>query len=405
MTGPLAGVRVLEVGTYVFVPSAAAVLADWGADVLKVEHPRYGDPVRNTSAWGVPANVDGVAHLFEFSNRGKRSIGLDITTDEGRDLLMRLVDSADVFLTNLLPPTQRKLGIEPSDILGRNARIVFGRGTAQGPRGPQADRGGFDGITFWGRSGAAIGATSRDQAFPTPMPGPGFGDLQTGVALAGGIAAALVKRASTGNGVVVDVSLMSAGLWAMGMTISGTSVMGADELPHQDHFASSNPLTNVYRTKDAEYIALGFLQADRYWPEFCLVTDRLDLISDSRFATAEDRSAHATECIATLDDLFAQHDLAEWKAILARQEGQWDVLLKAGRVVHDEQAIANQFVQQVQHEGLGSITLVPAPAQFDGVVTELGRAPKHGEDTDDVLAALGCDDATIQALRDRGVVG
>jgi len=106
-----------------------------------------------------------------------------------------------------------------------------------------------------------------------------------------------------------------------------------------------------------------------------------------------------------LDDLFAQHDLAEWKAILARQEGQWDVLLKAGRVVHDEQAIANQFVQQVQHEGLGSITLVPAPAQFDGVVTELGRAPKHGEDTDDVLAALGCDDATIQALRDRGVVG
>jgi len=405
VAGPLAGVRVLEVGTYVFVPSSAAVLADWGADVLKIEHPRYGDPVRRTSAWGVPAEVEGVAHLFEFSNRGKRSIGLDITTDEGRDILLRLVDGVDVFLTNLLPATQRKLGIEPADILARNPRIVYGRGSAQGPRGPQADRGGFDGITFWGRSGAAIGATAPDQAFPTPMPGPGFGDLQTGMALAGGVAAALYKRSVTGEGVVVDVSLMSAGLWAMGMTISGASVLGADELPHQDHFASGNPLTNVYRTRSGEFIALGFLQSDRYWPEFCHVADRLDWIADPRFATADDRKVHATECITMLDELFAQHDLAEWTAILGRQEGQWDVLLKAGRVIDDEQALANEFVQQVEHDGFGAITLVPAPAQFNGEVSELGRAPKLGANTDEVLASLGCDAELIADLRARGIVG
>jgi crotonobetainyl-CoA:carnitine CoA-transferase CaiB-like acyl-CoA transferase len=405
VSGPLDGVRVLEVASYVFVPAAAAVLADWGADVLKVEHPAGGDPARTTAAWGVPASVNGVSHIFEVANRGKRAIGLDIASAEGKEILLSLVDEADVFLTNLLPAARRKLGIEPEDIMSRNPRVIYGRGTAQGPRGALAGRGGFDGITYWGRSGAAIGATTPGQEFPSPMPGPGFGDMQSGMALAGGISAALYTRERTGRGVLVDCSLMSAGLWAMSMTVSGTSVLDVDELPYQGHEESPNPLTNVYRTKDGHFIALGFLQADKYWPEFCLAVDRLEWIADERFTTMEDRRVNSAACVRLLDELFGERTLADWEGVLSGQDGQWDVFLKGGRVRFDEQVQDNEFAQLVEHEGDGKIVLVPAPAQFDGTVTRVGRAPAPGADTDEVLTVHGFDDESIADLRARGVVG
>ena len=404
MTTPLKGVRVLEVAIYAFVPSATAMLADWGADVLKVEHPVTGDPGRNTAAWGVPAEVNGVSHLWEVANRGKRAIALDIATPEGKEILLQLVDESDVFVTNFLPPARRKLGIEPEDILARNPRIVYARGSAQGPRGELAERGGFDAISYWGRSGAAIGVTPPDHEFPLTMPGPGFGDLQAGVAMAGGISAALFKREKTGEGLVVDVSLMSMGLWAMGMTISGTSVLDVDALPHQSHAGSTNPLVNQYRTKDGHIVALAFLQSDRYWPEFCILVDRLDWLADERFTDAAAREVHRTECIELLEELFAQKTLEEWTPLLAQQDGQWDVLLPAGQVRRDAQAQANGYVQCVQHDGDGKIVLVPAPAQFDGEVPQLGRAPSLGADTDDVLRARGLDDHAIADLRARGIV-
>jgi crotonobetainyl-CoA:carnitine CoA-transferase CaiB-like acyl-CoA transferase len=404
MTAPLEGVRVLEVAIYAFVPSATAMLADWGADVLKVEHPVTGDPGRNTAAWGVPAEVHGVSHLWEVANRGKRAIALDIATAEGKDILLQLVDESDVFVTNFLPPARRKLGIEPEDILARNPRIIYARGSAQGPRGLLAERGGFDAISYWGRSGAAIGVTPPDHEFPLAMPGPGFGDLQAGVAMAGGISTALYKREKTGEGMVVDVSLMSMGLWAMGMTISGTSVLDVDALPHQHHAGSTNPLVNQYRTKDGHIVALAFLQSDRYWPELCILVDKLDWLADERFTDAAAREVHRVECIELLEELFAEKTLDEWQELLAQQDGQWDVLLPAGQVQHDAQAQANGYVQCVQHDGRGKVVLVPAPAQFDGEVPELGRAPTLGADTDDVLRARGLGDAAIEDLRARGIV-
>jgi crotonobetainyl-CoA:carnitine CoA-transferase CaiB-like acyl-CoA transferase len=405
VSGPLDGVRVVEVASFVFVPASAAILADWGAEVIKVEHPEWGDPVRRVSAWGVPAAVNGVGHLFEVTNRGKRAVGIDINAPEGREILMSLVDTADVFVTNLLPAARSKLGIEPDDILGRNPRIVYGRGTAQGPRGPLAAKGGFDGITYWGRSGAAVGVTPPGSEFPSPMPGPGFGDLQSGMALAGGIGAALFQRERTGTGTVVDVSLISAGLWAMGMSVSGASVLDVDELPAADRTETANPLTNVYRTKDGHFVALGFLQADRYWAELCILVERLEWVVDERFDTMESRAANSKACVQMLDELFAERTLAEWEDLLSRQQGQWDVFLKAGEVRHDEQVLANEFAQLVEHEGDGKVVLVPAPAQFGGEVTQLGRGPALGADTDVLLAELGIDEAAVADLRSRKIVG
>jgi crotonobetainyl-CoA:carnitine CoA-transferase CaiB-like acyl-CoA transferase len=404
MTAPLEGVRVLEVAIYAFVPSAAAILADWGADVLKVEHPVTGDPGRMTAAWGVPADVNGISHLWEVPNRGKRAMTLDLATPEGKEILLRLVDESDVFVTNFLPAARRKLGIEPEDIMARNPLIIYARGSAQGPRGDMAERGGFDGVTYWTRSGASLGVTPPDGRAPLAMPGPGFGDLQSGVALAGGIGTALYQRERTGTGVVVDVSLMSMGLWAMGMTISGTSVLDVDTLPHQHHESSTNPLVNEYRTRDGGFIALAFLQSDRYWPEFCVLVERLDWLADERFTDSTARAESSTALVRLLDELFLERDLAEWQELLSKQDGQWDTVLPAGQVQYDEQAQANGYVQRIEHEGDGKVVLVPAPVQFDGVVPALGKAPTFGADTDDVLRAHGFDDEAIADLRTRGVI-
>ena len=221
----------------------------------------------------MPASVNGVWRSSRWRARGQRAIGLDIATPEGKEILLSLVDEADVFLTNLLPGARRKLGIEPEDIMSRNPRVIYGQRhcprTARGARRSWRLRRNH----VLGAVGAAIGATMPGQEFPSPMPGPGFGDMQSGMALAGGISAALFARERNGRGVLVDCSLMSAGLWAMSMTVSGASVLDVDELPYQGHEGSPNPLTNVYRTKDGHFIALGFLQADKYWPEFCLAVD------------------------------------------------------------------------------------------------------------------------------------
>jgi crotonobetainyl-CoA:carnitine CoA-transferase CaiB-like acyl-CoA transferase len=405
MTKPLEGVRVVELASYVFVPAAAAILADWGADVVKVEHPRFGDPARHTAAWGVPNEVNGVSHLWEAVNRGKRTVSLDIAGEEGRELLMRLVDGSDVFLTNFLPAVRRKLRIEPDDVMARNPRIVYGRGSANGPRGAEAERGGFDGVTYWGRSGAAIGVTPPGSDYPLSMPGPGFGDLQSGTALAGAIGTALFQRERTGRGTVVDVSLLSAGLWAMGMSISGTSVLDVDDLPRQHHLAANNPLVNQYRTKDGHFVALGFMQADRYWPEFCVLVDKVDWLVDDRFTDSEARARNAAACIAMLDELVAERTLDEWCTLLAQQTGQWDVLRSPGELQYDEQARANGYVQRIEHGDGGKVVLVPAPAQFDQEAAILGKAPRHGADTDSVLGTLGVDGETLARLRADGVIG
>lgn len=401
---PMEGVKVLEVAMFAFVPSGAVILADWGAQVIKVEHPVKGDPQRNIFAWGVPGDIDGLVHLFEVTNRKKRAIGIDIATEEGHAILMRLVDQADVFVTNFLPPARRKLRIEPEDIHARNPRVVYARGSAQGPRGDAADRGGFDSVSYWGKSGAALGVTPPDAEWPLAMPGPGFGDLQSGMALAGGIAAGLYQRERTGRGTVVDVSLTSVGVWAMGMTISGASVLGTDVLPHQYHHESTNPVVNIYRTSDGHLLSLGFLQSDRYWPEFAVLLERTDLLADPRFSDAQSREANSGACIEILEQLFAERTLAEWKAVLSRQDGQWDVLLPAGQVENDPQVRANGYAQRVAHPSGREIVLVPAPVQFDGVVPDVGRAPTLGADTDDVLAEIGLDPEDVVRLRDADIV-
>ncbi|HEV7861777.1 MAG TPA: CoA transferase [Acidimicrobiia bacterium] len=387
--GVMEGIRVLEVGIYAFAPAAGAVLADWGADVVKVEHPDSGDPLRGLVAYGVKPGEGGVTYLWEVLNRGKRSIGIDIATDDGRELLLSLCEGADVFLTNFLGPARQRLGIDAEHVMARNPRIIYARGTGHGPKGPDADKGGYDGVSFWARSGVSIAAMQPDSRYPVGLPGPAYGDIQSGCHLAGGIAAALFRRERTGQGAEVDVSLLGSGLWALQPAIAGAWASGQERLAPLDRRRPANPLWNVYRTADGRFLTLSMLEGDRYWPGFCTAVSRPELVADERFVDATARSAHIEECVELLDEIFAGRTLDEWKAILEAQEGPWSVTQTPRAAVDDPQAAANDYLQWVKYDNGATLPLVHAPAQIDGTAATLGSAPGHGADTDEVLLEAG----------------
>lgn len=405
MTQLLDGVKVVELALYAFVPSAGAALADLGADVVKIEHPETGDPVRGLISYGFKPGDGGVTALWELFNRGKKSAGIDVATETGRELLLALIDEADVFLTNFLPAARRRLGIDADEVLERNPRIIYGRGSGHGVLGPDAEKGGFDGITYWGRSGAATASTPPDYGFPVMLPGPAFGDMQSGMHLAGGIAAALYRREKTGQGAVVDVSLLGSGLWAMSASIAGAHVRGESNIEQQDRRRPPNPLGNLYRTKDDRFFMLGMLQADRYWARLCEVFGRDDLARDPRFADMSSRAANATECVAALDAIFSGLTFAQTKELLDRQEGPWSEIGFPIDALGDEQARINGYLEVVEYEGGATLPMVRVPVRFDDdEARPLRRAPRHGEHTDEIVTALGYDEQGLLDLKIAGVI-
>lgn len=404
MTKPLEGIRVLEVALYAFVPAAGAVLAEWGAEVIKVEHPHRPDPMRGTAAWDIPPGTGGFTYMWEVANRGKSGIAVDIANPEGREIVLQLVERADVFLTNFLPEARQKLGIDVADIMERNPRIVYGRGSGQGATGPDAEEGGFDGLTFWSRAGIGAALTQPGADRPVRMVGPGFGDVQSGALLAGGIAAGLFQRERTGRGVVVDGSLLATGMWAMQPTIVASNLTGVETLPIAKHDDIGNPLTNVYRTADGRFVALGMLESDRFWTGFCEVAGLAELVSDPRFTSSTERAENRRELTAILDDAFARHSYAEWREMLGRQEGPWTTVQYPSEVAADPQAEANGYVQDVDYGGGRTLRLVSAPVQFDGGPGRLSPAPDHGADTELVLQDLGYSWDDIGRLKDNGAI-
>src|SRR5438128_5786272 len=321
MSGVLHGIRVVEVAQWWFVPAAGAVLADWGADVIKIEHPVSGDPQRGLVTSGLVPSTGGINFMVEQSNRGKRSVGIDLAHPRGLELLHRLVETADVFLTNFLPAARRRLHIDVDDIRGINPRVIYVRGHGQGNRGPDRERGGYDAASFWCRGGIANALTPPAAAQPV-MQRAAFGDSAGGMTVAGGVAAALFHRERTGEPAVVDVSLLGTAMWIMAPDIIASKLLGID-LPVSDRTQPPNPIVNSYRTRDGRWLFLNMLQPDRYWPDLCRRLGRPDLLADPRFADGRARFAHRTECVRELDAIFAPRTLAGWRRALADSERGW----------------------------------------------------------------------------------
>jgi crotonobetainyl-CoA:carnitine CoA-transferase CaiB-like acyl-CoA transferase len=399
----LEGVRVVEVSAWAFVPSAGAVLADWGAEVVKIEPPT-GDPMRGLISAGITA---GPSFPWEIWNRGKRSVALDLSRPRAREIVLGLATKADVFLTSYLPSTRQKLGLDIDDVRAANPSIVYACGTGQGARGPEADRGGYDSISFWARGGVAATATPPDAERPVSQPGGAFGDSISGMALAGGVAAALLRRARTGQGSVVDVALLGTAMWSLQMSIVGAAVAARSGFAPSGGAAQQlfNPLVGNYRTSDNRWVSLCMLQRDKYWDGVLVALGRQELRTDERFATPEALSGHIAEAADELQQAIGKLTLAEACAALASQPGQWDVAQTVLELPQDPQAVANGFVQPVAYGEDLTLPLVSSPVQFDRTPPPLGPAPGFGADTDDVLSSLGMDiEAILDAKLDGSVV-
>lgn len=399
----LTGIRVIEVAEFAMVPAAAAVLADWGAEVLKIEHATRGDALRSTTSWTVEPNINGFTYAWEAVNRGKKSVGLDLTKPAAREILVDLVRGADVFLTNLLPRSRAKLGIDVEDIRSINPRCIYGRGTAYGPKGPEASKGGFDGLAYWHRTGAGLASMSSPDAELVNAPGPAFGDSQTGMAMAGGIVGALFHRERTGEAPVVDCSLLAAGAWAMQPALVGANLKGVEMLKNANQATAASPLTNHYRTSDNRFVALFMVVGDRYWGDLCRLLGREDLARDSRFATQPLRDKNNRECIKELDAIFIKEPLAHWANLLSQQEGQWAVVEPVTCLNSDPQALANRYVQTVDYGAGRTINLVASPVMFDECAPDLTPAPGLGADTEIVLNE--CLDISWERILDLKEIG
>lgn len=406
-TRPMDGVRIVEVAQFTFVPSSGGVLADWGAQVIKVEHAVTGDAQRGLSNIG--ANSMGTGSfkpIMEHPNRGKRSIGLALEVPSALEVLHEIIRQSDVFVTNFLPSARKKLHIDLEDVRAVNPDIIYVRGSGFGARGPDADLPGFDGTAFWSRAGSAEGVTPPGYPHSLFMPAGAYGDSIGGMTIAGGIAGALFARQRTGEPSVVDVSLLSVGAWAMGLSVDLSLMTGEPVAPRDPEAqgAPKNPIHGQFRTSDGRWVQLSMLQPGRYWPEVCRCLDRSDLIDDPRFSTAEHLIANAPVAGAIIRGEIESRTLGQLRKAFEDMDAPWSVVQNSLEVANDAQLRANGYISTYEDAEGVARELLANPVQFDETAAVLSRAPLFAEHTDEILRELGHSDDAILQLKIDGAV-
>ncbi len=399
----LNGVRVLEVAAWTFVPSAGAVLAEWGAEVIKVEPREGGDPQRGLITMGIVDEGGGaVNYMIEIPNRGKKSIGVDLSTPGGQEVICELAKTCDVFLTSYLPQLLKKLGIDLDDIRAANPSIVYVRGSGHGPKGPDSDKPGYDGVSYWARGGIATVLT--EDADELVRSRPAFGDLLGGMTIAGGIAAALYKKATTGKGSIVDVSLLALAAWNLSPDVAVSQIHGGSAIPKFGHADAPNPLVGTYRTRDDRYVQLMMLQLDKFYAEAMRVIGLPELIEDPRFADPASRYENRVALIALLDEAFAKRTLAEWRTTLAPLSGAWGIVQTPAELCQDPAVTANGYVAHTQTISGTPFSLPTNPVQFDEQAVVPPGAPEHGQHTEEILLDAGINWETIEKYKKSGAI-
>lgn len=399
MAGPLQGIKVVELGVWVAGPSAAAILGDWGAEVIKIEPPQ-GDPFRGlfASALGSPIPINPP---FELDNRGKRSIALNLEMGEARQIARQLIDRADVFVTNMRPRVLDQFGLSYEELRATNPRLIYCQVTGYGPEGPDRDRAAYDIGAFWARAGVAAALTPPGKDFPQQRGG--MGDHMTGSAAAGAICAALFARERTGRGQRVSVALIRVGAYMMGWDMSLALRLNMPIEPY-DRYHAINPIINCYCSGDGRWFWLLLLQADRHWPDLCRAIGREDLLTDPRFSDINQRRLNAPALVEELDRVFATKTMDEWAEIFDRNNVWWAPVNSINEVVADPVAHrAGVFVDVPGPDG--PTKMVATPADFSETAWQpQGLSPELGQHTEEVLLELGYDWDRIIALKDKGAI-
>ncbi len=397
--GPLEGVRVVELGVWVAGPAAGGILADWGADVVKVE-PMGGDPARMFRymlGGDMPTNP-----VFDMDNRGKRSIAVDLTSDGGRRVLEDLLAGADVFVTNVRLGGLGRLGLDHSSVTARHRRLVYAAITGYGTSGDEAGRGAFDVAGFWARSGIAHLLTPSGG--DPPFQRGGMGDHTTGLAAAAGVCAALLARERTGRGQVVSASLLRQGAYTISFDLSVTLGWGLTlEIGRRD--TMGNPAMNNYTAADGRRFWLVGLEPQRHWQPLARAVGRPDWIDDERYATARARRHNAAALVAELDAIFASRPMDEWAdAFAAESDLFWAPIQSPEELLADPQFAAAGGLVEVP-DGPSTTTMIATPVDFSATEwAPMGTAPRLGQHTEEILRSLGRSDRHIEALASAGTI-
>ncbi len=398
----LHGVRVIEMGLWVAGPSCGGILADWGADVIKLETPK-GDPMRNLYG-ALSGSDESRCPPFDLYNRGKRSVALDVNHPDGAALARRLISTADVFLTNMRPQYLHKVGMHHEQLLAANPKLVYGSLTGYGLKGPDKDAPGYDLAAFSARGGVSHRATPPGGVPPT-LPG-GIGDNVTAITLVGGILGALFARERTGRGQLVSTSLLRTGIFCVSMEMSAKIGIGR-VAPSPSRTQPQNPLMNSYQTADEKWLWLIGAEASRHWEPIARALGAAHLIDDPRFKTSRDRYKNATELVAIFDEIFARHTREEWTKILNEHEIWWAPVNSFDDLMTDEQVAAiGAFLPMPVAGEVGAEQMsVATPVDFSGSpVAPPSAPPALGAHTQAVLDELELAPDELQALRDAGVI-
>lgn len=395
---PLQGVKVLELAEYAFVPASCAVLGEWGAEVVKVE--RIAGDLFRRPVRAAPEGASAYNSSFEMFNRNKRGVAIALDDPRGRTLLDRLVAWADVFVTSYRPQALRKLKIDAEDLWKLNPRLVYAHGSGLGARGDEAEAGGFDAVSYWARGGIGWRVTPPGVA-PVTQPG-AFGDGPSGLALAGGICAALLGTRQTGKGVRVEVALLGNALWQLGGDLGFVHWAGG-EAP-RDMSRVPNPLIGEYVTSDARRLMFVMLDVERFWEPTCRALGCTDLLDHPDYATLAQKQAKAAELRARFEAVLAARPLAHWEKELRAHGCIFSKFSTYAEVVEDPQVAANGFLLHHPSEPRG--VMAAAPVQFDRELPQLRSvAPaRPGEHTDEFLGELGMSAAELAQLRAEGVI-
>jgi crotonobetainyl-CoA:carnitine CoA-transferase CaiB-like acyl-CoA transferase len=383
MAGPLEGINVVELGVWVAGPATGGILAEWGADVVKIEPPT-GDPAR---LFGRMLGLDiDVSPPFEMDNRSKRSIVLDLTTDTGRATALELISGADVFVTNVRPGALQRLGLDFESLTPDYPRLVYGLITGYGETGPDADRAAYDVAAFWSRAGLAHLLTRPGDT--PPFQRGGMGDHSAGMTLAAAVCAALVSRDRTGSGQLVSTSLYRQGAYTVSFDLN-TYLMTGQPIAIGQREKMGNPCMNNYAAGDGRRFWIVGLELDRHWPPLCRAVGKVEWLDDSRFVDARARAVNAVELIAELDQIFATKPLDEWAAVFAGEpDFFWSPVNTVEDVVADEQFHAAGGMVDVPDQA-GAVPMIATPADFHGTPwAPRSTAPRLGQHTDEVLAEL-----------------
>jgi len=399
MAGILEGIKVLDMGHVVAVPAAGATMADWGADVLKIE-PLTGELARGLVGRLLKMTGGEFNWYIQLLNRNKKGLALDLKTEEGKDILYKLVQKSDVFMSNYELNTLNKLGLDYDTLNQLNPKIVYAILTGYGTEGPDRNERGFDYAAAWARSGAMymIGEPGSD---PPPQRG-GMMDRVVGAHMVGGILAALLHREKTGKGQKLEFSLYHTGVWTLAEDIQ-PALLDTPPTKH-DRTKALNPLWNSYRTKDERWFWLAMLQSDPSWPDFCRAIERQDLESDQRFNSMEARAEHCEELINIIDDILASKTSNEWERAFKKHNVIYGRVASPTEVTTDPQALANGFFADLHHPAKEA-RIVTTPVKFcQNPASVRAPAPEVGQHTEEVLLDLGYTWDDITDLKEKGII-